>query len=72
MEELGQWLKLLQQALLCRSGMKGSSRLARQLGAQRSSAELLEAIRQLQKSIEYAQGNVSPAAICGHLVWALR
>jgi hypothetical protein len=52
--------------------MKVSSQLARQLGAQRSSAELLRAIRQLQKSIEYAQGNVSPAAICGHLVWALR
>ena len=35
-------------------------------------AELLEAIRHLQKCTEYAQGNVSPAAICGYLQWALR
>ena len=70
--ELTQWLHLLQQALLSRSGMKASSQLARQIGTQRSSAELLQAVRQLQKSIEYAQGNVSPAAICGYLVWALR
>ena len=66
------WMQLLQQALLSRSGMKASSQLARQLGTQRSSAELLCGVRQLQKAIEYAQGNVSPAAICGHLVWALR
>ena len=70
--ELTQWMYLLQQALLCRSGMKVSSQLARQLGAQRSSEELLEAIRQLQTAIEYAQGNVSPAAICGNLAWTLR
>ena len=70
--ELTQWMHLLQQALLSRSGMKASSQLARQLGTHRSSEELMEAIRQLQKAVEYAQGNVSPAAICGHLVWALR
>ena len=72
MTELSQWLQLLQQALLSRSGMKVSSSLARQLGAQRSSAELLQGVRQLKKTIEYAQGNVSPAAICGYLVWVLR
>ena len=48
------------------------SQLARTLAAQRSSVELLQAVRQLEKTIEYAQGNVSPAAICGHLAWALR
>ena len=70
--ELTQWLQLLQQALFCRSGVAVSSQLARQLAGQRSSAELLQAARQLEKTIEYAQGNVSPAAICGHLAWALR
>ena len=72
MAELSQWMQLLQQALLSRSGMKASSPLARQLGTQRSSAELLRGVRQLKKSIDYAQGNVSPAAICGYLVWVLR
>ena len=70
--ELSQWLQLLQQALLCRNGIKTASPLARQLSTQRGSAELLQAVRQLQKAIEYAQGNVSPAAICGYLVWNLR
>ena len=32
----------------------------------------MAAITQLQTSIEYAQGNVSPAAICGNLAWTLR
>ena len=70
--ELTQWLQLLQQALFCRSGVAVSSQLARQLAGQRSSAEMLQAVRQLEKAIDYAQGNVSPAAICGHLAWVLR
>ncbi|MBQ4641526.1 MAG: DNA polymerase III subunit [Oscillospiraceae bacterium] len=70
--ELQTWLSLLQEALIFRSGMQAASPLARQLAAARSSAELMAAISQLQKSIEYAQGNVSVAAICGHLQWSLR
>ena len=31
-----------------------------------------KAIRHLEKTIQYAQGNVSPAAICGYLSWNLR
>ncbi len=69
--ELQTWLKLLQEALTCRSGMQAASPLARQLAAARSSAELMAAISQLQKTIEYAQGNVSVAAICGYLQWSL-
>ena len=34
--------------------------------------ELMDAIRHLQKAFLYAQGNVSTAAICGWLMWALR
>ena len=71
-KELTQWLQLLQQALVCRSGVSVTSEQARLLGSQRSSAEILQALRNLQKAIEYAQGNVSAAAICGYLTWALR
>ena len=70
--ELNQWAALLQQALICRSGAPAAAKLARELAAQRSSAELLSALRQLQKTTEYLQGNVSPAAVCGFLAWALR
>ena len=32
----------------------------------------MEALQILKKARAYAQGNVSPAAICGWLEWALR
>ena len=70
--ELTQWLELLQQALICRSGSKVALKAARDLAASRGSAELLSAVRQLQKATEYLQGNVSPAAVCGYLAWSLR
>lgn len=70
--ELRQWESLLQNALVCRSGAAALSPMARQLSAQRSAAELMTGIRHLQKAIAYAQGNVSEAAICGFLAWALR
>lgn len=66
------WLQLLQGALTTHSGQQTASPLARQLGQSRSSRELMQAIAVLQKMIEYAQGNVSVAAICGYLQWALR
>ena len=69
---LNQWLQLLQNALICRSGMAAASPMAKTLSTARSSEELLSAIRDLQKAIEYAQGNVSVAAVCGYLEWALR
>ena len=69
---LVQWAELLQQALAYRSGGQVLLPLARELGAARSPREILQALRCLQKTIEYAQGNVSPAAICGYLSWALR
>lgn len=66
------WLQMLQSALTCQAGQKITSPLARQLASVRSSRELMDAIQQLQKVIEYAQGNVSVAAICGYLQWTLR
>ena len=70
--ELQRWAEILQQALCCCSGMNVLSATARQLAAMRSAAELLQALRHLKKAIEYTQGNVSPAAVCGYLEWALR
>jgi DNA polymerase-3 subunit delta' len=69
---LNRWAEILQQALICRSGSKVLSEAARQMSSQRSGQELLEALRCIQKAIEYTQGNVSVAAICGWLSWALR
>lgn len=69
---LEQWLSLLEESLACRAGGRAISELARSISASRSSADIMAAIRQLQKCIEYAQGNVSPAAVCGYLQWALR
>ena len=70
--EFQAWQQLLQKALACQSGQKTASNAARLLAASRSSRELMEAIAVLQKITEYAQGNVSVAAICGYLQWALR
>ena len=69
---LRQWIELLQSALTCRSGMDAVNPLAKKLAAARPGKDLLAAIQQLQKCADYAQGNVSPAAICGYLQWALR
>ena len=69
---LNQWQNALHGALMYRSGVPSPTFMASQLGTSRSAEELLAAIGHLQKTIEYAQGNVSPAAICGYLEWALR
>lgn len=65
------WLQILQSALSAQSGQQSVFPLARKLSA-RSGGDLMQAIEQLQKVIEYAQGNVSVAAICGYLQYALR
>lgn len=69
---LQQWVAILEGALVYRSGLPSGSPMATELTAGRSALELKEAIGHLEKTIEYAQGNVSPGAICGYLVWALR
>jgi len=65
-------LAALQEGLSCRSGMPPVSRSAKLLAAERSGKDLLAAIRALQRAIEYAQGNVSVAAICSWLTHTLR
>ncbi len=71
-ETLQQWVECLEGALLHRSGTPVATPMAKELSLGRSGRELMAAITQLQTSIEYAQGNVSPAAICGNLAWTLR
>ena len=66
------WLKALQEGLSCRSGAPAAGRAAKMLAAERSAKDLLAAVETMQKAIEYTQGNVSVAAVCGWLSWALR
>lgn len=72
LEELSRWAEIAQQALTYRSGGNVLSPLARKLGSSRSAGDLLQAVKDLRKSMEYLQGNISPAAVCGYLEWALR
>ena len=69
---LEQWQDLLQQALVSRSGGKALLPQAKELGQIREPKDVLKALRDVQKTIEYAKGNVSPAAICSWLCWTLR
>ena len=71
-EELESWLSLLENALASRAGLPAISSLERTIAAQRSSQELMNGVRSIQKALEYARGNVSPAAICGWLRWELK
>ena len=71
-EILAQWLELLEGALTSRAGLEAVSSHSRELARQRSGAELHEAVLALKKALAYTQSNVSPAAVCGWLAWALR
>ena len=69
---LQQWLELLQQALLVRSGLAAVTEEAAAIGQSRSPRDLMRCCASLKKAMEYAQGNVSCAAVCGWLSWELR
>ena len=69
---LDSWTELLESALATRAGMPALSAQVRTLASCRGSGELMQAVQCLKKASEYARGNVSPAAICGWLVWELR
>ena len=66
------WKDMLQEGLACRSGIPAPGRGAKLLAGNRSSKDLLSAVEMLRKAIEYTQGNVSVAAVCGWLVHALK
>ena len=69
---LDSWIELVENALASRSGLPATTALARTLSAQRSSQELMNALRALRKGRDLAMGNISPGAICGWLQWELR
>ena len=71
-EILNSWADLLESAIVCRSGGVAVSAQARSLSTGRSAQELLTALKAVRKARDYAMSNVSPAAVCGYLVWALR
>lgn len=69
-EEVEQWLHLLQNALSCRSGLPAITQQIKALSRQ-DPAVLLSAIRELEKAITYLKANVSVAAVCSNLQWQL-
>ena len=69
---LQEWLELLEQALLVRSGLPAVTSQAAAIGTARSPQDLMRCCAALKKATEYAQGNVSCAAVCGWLSWELR
>ena len=71
-EELIRWQQILHEALLQRSGVRSVQPLVRDIGMDRSAAELKRAVEHLQQALIYARQNVSPAAVCGWLEQVLR
>ena len=71
-ELLAQWLELLEGALTSRAGLEAVSVHSRELAQGRTAAEIHEAVQAVRKALDYTQSNVSPAAVCGWLTWALR
>lgn len=69
---LTQWRELLASALVCRSGLPPLDPLSRTLAAGRTPRELTQAVDALDLSLRRLEGNISPGAVCGALVWQLR
>ena len=70
--ELAAWLELLQQAMVSRSGLPAPSPEAAKIASSRSPRDMMRCCTALKKAMEYAQGNVSCAAVSGWLAWELR
>lgn len=71
-EILTSWLEIVEGALLSRSGVRVLSPQSRALAQVRTGEELHETALHLRKALNYTGSNVSPAAVCGYLEWALR
>ncbi len=67
-----QWIRILGQSLTSRAGLPADSEWSRKISSARNAAEIQGAVTALQKAVDYAKKNVSPAAICGWLSWELR
>ncbi len=71
-EILQSWLELLESALTSRTGVESVSALGKQIAQQRTAGDIRQAVWTVKKAREYTLSNVSPAAVCGWLAWALR
>lgn len=71
-ETLAGWLELLESALASRGGVQAVSPHARRLAQDCTAGQLHQGVLCLKKALDYTQSNVSPAAVCGWLEWALR
>ena len=69
---LGEWLELMEQAMVSRSGLPSSVAEASAIASARRPGDMMHACEVLRKAMDYAQANVSCAAVCGWLSWALR
>ncbi len=69
---LKDWMGLLESALVTACGVQAVSPMARALAAHRESRDLHTLYETVKKAREYTLSNVSPAAVCGFLAWALR
>ncbi len=71
-EILQNWLELTEEALAQRSGRPAISPLAKALSQARTPTDLLAIGKKLKQAIDYTMSNVSPSAVCGWLLWALK
>lgn len=62
------WAELIQDALT----RGGTTAAGKRIAAARSPQELDGVIATLRGALDYLNSNVSPAAVCGYLEWALR
>ena len=69
--QLQQWLEITEGAFACRAGMPPISPLSASMAANCSAASLRSVTETLKQAMEYAQANVSVAAICGWLARCL-
>lgn len=69
--EWQQWLAVAEGAMATRAGVAALSPLSGQCASARTAAQWNATVEKLKKAMEYAQANVSVAAICGWLARAL-
>lgn len=68
---LQRWTALTEEALAQRCGGQSVSALSQTLAQARNASDLSQIVARLQKCCAYAMSNVSPAAVCGYLLWHL-
>ena len=70
-QTLLQWIELLEQAMLTRSGIDSPMQLCRELARSRTMAELMQATEHLQQAADRSEANVGVGHLCGVLATKL-